>query len=185
MSPTNLAGRNVNGLSADCLDRMASLHAVVFDFDGVFTDNTVSVDQNGVESVRCWRSDGLGLARLREHGLKVLILSTETNPVVAIRAEKMKTDCIHAASDKAASIKDWAASSDIALARVAFVGNDINDIPAFTLVGLPIAVADAYPEILPFVAFRTTKPGGYGAVREICDLIAQARSAASSGHHNG
>lgn len=155
---------------------MSKLQAVVFDFDGVFTDNTVVVDQNGVESVRCWRSDGLGLARLREHGLKTLIISTEVNPVVSVRAKKLKTDCIQGVVDKAVAITEWSASVGIPLSNIAFVGNDINDIPALKEVGLPIAVADAYEEISPFIKYRTSKPGGYGAVREICDLIVYARS---------
>ena len=153
---------------------MCAVQAVVFDFDGVFTDNTVMVDQNGVESVRCWRSDGLGLARLRELGLKTLIISTEVNPVVSVRAKKLKTDCTQGVEDKAEAIAEWAVSVGIQLSNIAFVGNDINDIPALKEVGLPIAVGDAYEEIAPFIKYRTRKPGGYGAVREICDLIVYA-----------
>lgn len=155
---------------------MCALQAVVFDFDGVFTDNTVVVDQNGVESVRCWRSDGLGLARLHELGLKTLIISTEVNPVVSVRAKKLKTDCIQGVEDKAAAIAEWSASTGIPLSSIAFVGNDINDIPVLKEVGLPIAVEDAYEEIFPFIKYRTSKPGGYGAVREVCDLIVYAHS---------
>jgi len=59
---------------------------------------------------------------------------------------------------------------------VAFVGNDINDIPALKAIGFPIAVADTYPEVLPHVLFCTEKPGGFGAVREICDLIFHAKN---------
>lgn len=154
---------------------LCALQAVVFDFDGVFTDNTVVVDQNGVESVRCWRSDGLGLARLRDLGLKTLIISTEANPVVSVRAKKLKTDCIQRVEDKAVAIADWALSVGIPLSNIAFVGNDINDIPAFKAVGLPIAVSDAYPEVFPHVFYRTGKPGGHGAVREVCDLIFRAK----------
>ncbi len=154
---------------------MCVLQAVVFDFDGVLTDNTVVVDQNGVESVRCWRSDGLGLARLRDLGLKTLIISTEVNPVVSVRAKKLKTDCIQGVENKAVAIAEWALSVGIPLSNMAFVGNDINDIPALREVGLPIAVGDAYEEIAPFIKYRTRKPGGYGAVREICDLIGYAR----------
>ena len=151
---------------------ICTLQAVVFDFDGVFTDNTVVVDQNGIESVRCWRSDGLGLTRLRDLGLKVLIISTEVNPVVSLRAEKLKTKCVQGVEDKAVAITEWSLSVGIPLSNMAFVGNDINDIPALKKVGLPIAVGDAYEEIIPFVKYRSRKPGGYGAVREICDLIA-------------
>jgi YrbI family 3-deoxy-D-manno-octulosonate 8-phosphate phosphatase len=153
------------------------LEAVVFDFDGVFTDNTVRVDQNGVESVSCWRSDGLGLKRLREIGISTLILSTEENLVVSVRAAKLKTECIQGVSDKSVALKQWTQSHHFALERIAYVGNDINDLTAFAMVGLPIAVADAYPEVLSHVLMSTARNGGFGAVREVCDMIYHARKA--------
>jgi len=137
----------------------------------------VSVDQNGVESVRCWRSDGLGLSRIRKLGIKTLIISSEENPVVSVRAKKMKTDCVQGVKDKATAIVAWCSEAAIPLSKVAFVGNDINDIPAFKNVGLPIGVADSYEEISPFIKFFTRAPGGYGAVREVCDLLYSAQSA--------
>lgn len=158
----------------DLLPILKELKAIIFDFDGVFTDNTVLVDQNGVESVRCWRSDGLGLARIRSLGLKILIISTEANPVVSIRAKKLNTDCIQGVENKAAVVVAWAASIGLSLSNIGFVGNDINDIPALKEVGLPMGVADAYEEISPFIKYQTRKRGGYGAVREICDLIVNA-----------
>jgi 3-deoxy-D-manno-octulosonate 8-phosphate phosphatase (KDO 8-P phosphatase) len=159
----------------DLLQMLRAVRLVVFDFDGVFTDNTVYVSQEGQESVRCWRSDGLGLARLRSVGVSLLILSTEANPVVTARADKLKIPCVQAVEDKAAALVRVCKQLGIPLTETAFVGNDINDIPALKLVGLPIAVADAYPEIFTHVTYRTAKPGGLGAVREICDLIFHAR----------
>jgi 3-deoxy-D-manno-octulosonate 8-phosphate phosphatase (KDO 8-P phosphatase) len=164
----------------DMADRLAALTAIVFDFDGVFTDNTVRVDQNGLESVVCWRGDGLGLARVRDSGVRTLILSTETNPVVAIRAAKMETEYISGVADKAFALRGWASRHNLPLADVAYVGNDINDIAAFGCVGLPIAVADACLEVLPHVKFKTRTRGGYGAVREVCDVIAAVRVNARS-----
>jgi YrbI family 3-deoxy-D-manno-octulosonate 8-phosphate phosphatase len=156
----------------DSLRRLVvSLQAVVFDFDGVFTDNTVFVDQHGVESVRCWRGDGLGLTQLRNLGLKTLILSTEVNPVVLTRATKLKTECLQGTADKAVAIAQWSASAGVLLEHIAFVGNDINDIPALREVGLPIGVADSHPAIVPYIKYKTRTAGGFGAVREVCDLI--------------
>lgn len=154
---------------------LAEVQLVAFDFDGVFTDNTVTVNQDGSEAVRCWRSDGLGLARLSSAGVRAFIISTETNPVVMARARKLNLLCKQGISDKAAAILDTCKELGIAPAHTMFVGNDINDIPAFKVVGIPIAVADAYPEIFPHVIFRTSKPGGFGAVREICDMIFNAK----------
>jgi 3-deoxy-D-manno-octulosonate 8-phosphate phosphatase (KDO 8-P phosphatase) len=157
---------------------LARVELIAFDFDGVFTDNTLIVSQDGVESVRCWRSDGLGLSRLRSVGVAAFILSTEVNPVVSARARKLKLPCKQALADKAAAIRETSAELGISLERTMFVGNDINDIPAFDIVGLPVAVADAYPEVLPHIRFQTAKPGGYGAVREICDMVYHAKRAA-------
>lgn len=163
---------------------LASVSLLVFDFDGVFTDNTVYVTQEGIESVRCWRSDGLGLARLRSTGVHILIISTELNPVVTVRAQKLKIPCRQGIEDKAAAIVAACNELDIDPAHTMFVGNDINDIPAFNIAGIPVAVADAYPETDQHVLFKTSKPGGYGAVREVCDLIYFAKQGQSSGNNN-
>jgi 3-deoxy-D-manno-octulosonate 8-phosphate phosphatase (KDO 8-P phosphatase) len=152
-------------------DALATVRLIAFDFDGVFTDNTVWVDQHGIESVRCWRSDGLGLARLRYVDVQAFIISTEMNPVVAARAKKLKLPCKQGVEDKATAILATCRELGISPEHTMFVGNDINDIPAFQAVGLPVAVADAYPEVSPHVKFRTQKPGGFGAVREICDMV--------------
>ena len=92
---------------------------VVFDFDGVFTDNTVLVASDGTESVRCWRSDGLGLRMLRELGLQLFVLSTETNPVVAVRCAKLELPCRQGCADKAAALAELAAARGLSLGDVA------------------------------------------------------------------
>ena len=160
---------------------LAGVRLVAFDFDGVFTDNTVYVTQDGVESVRCWRSDGIGLTRLRSTGAHSLILSTEINPVVTARAAKLNAPCKQGIEDKAAAILEACQELGIEPAQAMFVGNDINDIPAFKIVGLPVAVGDSYPEIFPHVLYRTSKPGGHGAVREVCDLIYHAKHKSLNG----
>ena len=164
---------NVNTINKELL---ASVRLIAFDFDGVFTDNTVYVTQDGVESVRCWRSDGLGLSRLQSVGVQAFIISTEANPVVTARAKKLKMPCKQGIEDKAATILETCRELGIASEQTMFVGNDINDIPAFKSVGVPVAVADAYPEVYPHVIYRTEKPGGFGAVREVCDLIFHAKN---------
>ncbi len=154
---------------------LATVQLVAFDFDGVFTDNTVFVSQEGVESVRCWRSDGIGLSRLCKVEVLTVIISTEINPVVQARANKLKLPCKQGVEDKAAAVLDVCREFGVAPKHVMFVGNDINDIPAFEFVGIPVAVADAYPEVEPHILYRTEKSGGLGAVREVCDLIFHAK----------
>jgi YrbI family 3-deoxy-D-manno-octulosonate 8-phosphate phosphatase len=155
---------------------LAGVQLVAFDFDGVFTDNTVYVTQDGSEAVCCWRSDGIGLTRLRNAGVHVLILSTESNPVVAVRATKMHAPFRQGIEDKAAAILECCRENAVEPRHAMFVGNDVNDIPAFKAVGVPVAVRDSYPEVLEHVAYRTTRPGGHGAVREVCDLIVRAKT---------
>ena len=162
-------------------EMLSTVKLIAFDFDGVFTDNTVYITQGGVESVRCWRSDGLGLSRLQSIGVHAFIISTEENPVVTARANKLKMSCKQGVEDKAAAILQTCTELGIEPEHTMFVGNDINDIPAFKSVGLPVAVADAYPEVDPYVLFQTEKSGGLGAVREICDLVFNARNGGSNG----
>jgi YrbI family 3-deoxy-D-manno-octulosonate 8-phosphate phosphatase len=156
----------------------AFIELVAFDFDGVFTDNTVYINEQGIESVRCWRSDGLGLERLKSVDVGIVIVSTETNPVVTARAGKLKIPCKQCVEDKALAIVSICNDFGVDIKKTAFVGNDINDIPAFKLVGLPIAVSDAHPDVIPYVSYQTSALGGRGAVREICDLIFTAKSKA-------
>jgi len=163
------------------IDLLSTVRLIAFDFDGVFTDNSVYVTQDGIESVRCWRSDGLGLDRLRSIGIEILIISTEINPVVMARAQKLKLPCKQGVQDKAAEILATCQDLQINPQQTMFVGNDINDIPAFQSIGIPVGVADSYPEIYPYILYRTQKPGGLGAVREICDLVFNTRKNSDNG----
>src|SRR5437899_739869 len=110
------------GRDLDALFRRVRL--VVFDFDGVFTDNTVYVSQDGTESVRCWRSDGLGTTKLKQAGVDTVIVSTETNPVVSVRSRKLAMRCVQGCSDKLGAVRSLAAELGIRLEDVAYVGND-------------------------------------------------------------
>ncbi len=152
-------------------DLLAKIRLVAFDFDGVFTDNMVYVLENGTEAVRCFRSDGLGLQKLEKLGIETVIISTEANPVVSARAHKLKIRCVQDCRDKRAALESIAKESGISLAEVAFVGNDINDLPCLTCVALPIVVQDAHQDVVPTALYQTKNPGGHGAVREVCDLF--------------
>lgn len=162
-------------------DLLATVRLIAFDFDGVFTDNTVYVTQDGIETVRCWRSDGLGLSRLSAVGVQTFIISTEKNPVVSARAKKLNLPCLQGVEDKAAGVLAICRELQVDPQHAMFVGNDINDIPAFQSVGIPVCVADAYPDVYSYVLYRTQKPGGFGAVREICDLVFNARNTGRNG----
>ncbi|WP_420883398.1 cytidylyltransferase domain-containing protein [Brevibacterium koreense] len=151
--------------------QVIDVDALVTDFDGVHTDDGAYVDEDGNEQVRIHRGDGMGVSRLVRSGLPVMILSKERNPVVTRRAEKLHVDVTQGADNKSQVLRSWIDDQGLDPARVAYVGNDINDLEAFDVVGWPIAVADAHPKVLAAARVVLDRPGGKGAVREVCDLI--------------
>lgn len=152
-------------------DKFQNIELVIFDFDGVFTNNMVYVNEDGQESVRCFRSDGLGISKLKKIGVMPIIISTEINNVVQMRAKKLNIACYNGIKNKGLKVLSVCKELRINPKHTAYVGNDINDLEALKVVGLPIGVADSFPEILPFIEYKTKKLGGLGAVREVCDLI--------------
>ncbi|MFJ2888291.1 cytidylyltransferase domain-containing protein [Streptomyces sp. NPDC087305] len=147
------------------------IDAVVLDFDGTQTDDRVLIDSDGREFVSVHRGDGLGIAALRKSGLKMLILSSEQNPVVAARARKLQLPVLHGIDRKDLALKQWCEEQGIAPERVLYVGNDVNDLPCFALVGWPVAVASAHDVVRGAARAVTTVAGGDGAVREIASWI--------------
>jgi 3-deoxy-D-manno-octulosonate 8-phosphate phosphatase (KDO 8-P phosphatase) len=149
----------------------------VFDFDGVFTDNRVWVNERGEESLAFSRSDGLGLRRLDEVGVRYLIVSMEKNAIVAARAKKLEVDCVQGVDDKLSIVRDRAVDLGVTLEDTAFVGNDINDAECLRAVGVPVVPADAWPEVKPLAHWVLSRPGGNGCVREFCDAVWEAQRA--------
>jgi N-acylneuraminate cytidylyltransferase len=147
------------------------VRAVVTDFDGVHTDDTAIIDADGGERVRISREDGMGVALLRRAGIPMLILSTEVNPVVRARADKLRVPVLHGIDDKAAALTDWAQENEVRLADVAYLGNDVNDLAAMRLVGWPVAVANAHPLVLEEARVVLRRRGGEGAVRELVERV--------------
>ena len=144
---------------------------VVFDFDGVFSDNRVWVDGDGREMVAAYRSDSIGIKRLRKAGVNAMVLSSETDLAVEARCKKMDVPVIHGVEDKAPILKKYLADHDIDPEKVIYVGNDVNDLPCFPLVGFTVAVSDAQKDVIRQADYILDKPGGYGAVRELCERI--------------
>lgn len=145
---------------------------LVMDFDGVFTDNRVIVDQNGVESVRADRSDGLGFGLLKaQTPVECLIISKERNPVVAQRAAKLGIPVLQAVDDKATALKKVMQERKVSQEETIFVGNDVNDLPALPIAGFFVAPADSHPEVLRRADLVLENKGGRGALRELCDLL--------------
>lgn len=148
---------------------------VVFDFDGVMTNNTVLTLEDGKEGVLCSRADGAGLALLREAGIDAMVLSSEANPVVARRCEKLGVPCMQGVRDKATELRRAIAERGLHPSQVVYVGNDLNDLDCMHIAGCSVAVADAHPVVRQAAAITLTRKGGEGAVREICELLWSAR----------
>ncbi|MFJ6415173.1 cytidylyltransferase domain-containing protein [Paeniglutamicibacter sp. NPDC091659] len=151
--------------------------ALVTDFDGVHTADTAYLGQDGMESVRISRADGMGISLLKKAGIHLMILSSETNPVVTARATKLGIDVAQGVNDKARVLKRWMAERGLDPERVAYLGNDVNDLDPMSLVGWPLTVADAREEVHAAARHRLATPGGHGAVREAADLILTGRTA--------
>jgi len=146
---------------------------IIWDFDGVFTDNKVYTDQNGIESVMCDRGDGMGLELLRKDKpfIKNFVLSKERNPVVSARCKKVKVDYLQSQDDKPTVIKSLMEQHNLSKDEVMYVGNDVNDVPCFEVVGIAVAVANAVDEAKEKAHATTKASGGNGAIREICDKL--------------
>lgn len=151
----------------DIRERMKKLKLIVYDFDGVMTDNRVIVGQNGMESVVVHRGDGYGVSQIKNLSIEQVIISTETNPVVRQRAKKLKIDIIHGVSDKKSTLMEYCQDKGYAMEEVMFIGNDLNDYDAMLSAGVKGAPADAEEEILAIADWISKAMGGHGVIREL------------------
>lgn len=144
---------------------------VVFDFDGVLTDNRVLVFEDGREAVFCNRSDGLAFDMLRHASIPTLILSTEKNPVVGARAQKLRVDVLQSVSNKKETLQNYCKKNKIPLHSVMFIGNDINDLEVMKTVGYPVAVSDAHPSVKNVACYISECIGGQGVARDVVENL--------------
>jgi 3-deoxy-D-manno-octulosonate 8-phosphate phosphatase (KDO 8-P phosphatase) len=156
---------------------LAEIRLVVFDFDGVFSDNRVWTNDRGEESVACFRGDSAGLRRLDEVGVSTFILTSETNDAVLARARKIQIECIRGIEDKLPVLMAELERRGVALTETAYVGNDINDAECLAAVGLAVIPADAWAEVVPLAGMVLSRSGGHGCVREFCDAVWNAKRA--------
>jgi N-acylneuraminate cytidylyltransferase len=147
------------------------LRVVAMDFDGVFTDNTVYLDETGREQVRCHRGDGLGLERLRKRGYELVIISKEKNQVAGARAKKLEIPIFFGVEDKLPLLKEWLRERGLTLAQTLYVGNDVNDVECLSAAACGVAVGDAHPSAKAAADLVLSASGGRGALRELSDLI--------------
>ena len=163
-----LRSRSTAGRLALLPDR---LDALAFDFDGVFTDDRVTVLGEGREAVVCSRGDGMGIELLRKAGWPMVVLSKETHPIVSARCAKLGLECQQGIEEKLPALRRWLEGRGFAAERTLYLGNDINDLSCLSAVGCPAVVSDAHPDAARAARIILEKPGGQGALRELAELI--------------
>jgi YrbI family 3-deoxy-D-manno-octulosonate 8-phosphate phosphatase len=153
--------------------KIRGIKLFAMDFDGVFTDNRVFIDEKGKEIVACDRSDSLGIKMLKERrpDIKIIVISKETSNVVKARCDKLKIECKTGIDDKLTTFKKIIDAGNAKPEEVAYIGNDVNDIECIQFAGIGVAVSDAAPQVLKVADYITHKKGGRGAIRELIDII--------------
>tara|TARA_B100001964_G_C14203588_1_gene587042 strand:- start:1069 stop:1581 length:513 start_codon:yes stop_codon:yes gene_type:complete len=147
------------------------VEAFVFDFDGVLTNNFVYVSEDGKESVRCSRADGIAFDALRKLEKTSYILSSEKNSVVTKRANKLGITAIQGKRDKLAAIKELIKKKNLDINRIVYVGNDLNDLQVMKKLKLTMCPKDSHPRVQAVALFVLKTKGGEGIVREILEAV--------------
>ncbi len=162
----------------DIVEKLKLVQLLVLDFDGVFTDGCVYVNQDGVESVKCSRKDGLGINLLHKHGLEAFVISKEINPVVAARCKKLGIPCVqgvHDSDGKLEILKRILDEKGLSSDQIAYMGDDINDYACIEYAGVGITTKDGHESLREIALYTTNACGGDHAVREVCEKILKAK----------
>lgn len=153
-------------------ERLRNIRLLLLDVDGVMTDGRIIFDSNGVESKFFNVKDGHGIKMVQRAGIEVGIISGRGSVVVSNRAAELGISLVYQkALDKLTPYQEILERTELTDAQVAFMGDDVIDIPVLCRVGFAVAPADAVDEVFPHVHFTTRNRGGWGAVREVCDLL--------------
>lgn len=155
--------------------KLKKIKLFALDFDGVFTDGNVYLNQDGVETVVCSRRDSLGMNLLKKEGIKFVVLSMEPNPIVAKRCEKLKIEMLYSPNEKLSLLKDLIKRESVKIEETAYMGDDLNDLDCLKYAGVAFTVKDGAPECLKVADYVTRRQSGDHALREVCNLILSAR----------
>jgi 3-deoxy-D-manno-octulosonate 8-phosphate phosphatase (KDO 8-P phosphatase) len=160
----------------DILAKAARIQLVLFDVDGVLTDGSLFLGDDGQEYKAFHSRDGHGMAMLQGAGVPIGIITGRTSQVVIHRMASLGIEHVYQGRrDKLPAFEDLIARLGISPEAAAFVGDDVVDLPIMTRVGLAIAVADAHPLVVRHAHWTTPHPGGRGAARDVCELILEAK----------
>jgi len=157
-------------------DRLKKIKLLILDVDGVMTDGRIIFDSNGIESKFFNVKDGHGIKMLQRSGIEIGIISGRESRVVANRATELGINQVYQKSlDKMVPYRQMLEAVGVADEEVAFMGDDVIDIPLLKRVGFAAAPADAVAEVRTLVHYVAKNRGGWGAVRELCDLVLKAQ----------
>lgn len=153
-------------------DKLEKIRLLLLDVDGVLTDGRIIYDDQGGETKAFDVKDGHGMKLLQRAGIRIGIITGRQSPVVDRRARELGIDLVYqGAKDKLVPFREILERTGLAAEQVAYVGDDYPDLPVLRQVGFAVTVADALDELKPLVDYVTSRPGGRGAVREVCDLL--------------
>ena len=159
------------------LRRLRNVRLLGLDVDGVLTDGRLYYGPDDTEYKAFHVQDGSAMKRLMASGVPIAVVTGRTSAAVARRTSELGVPYLYAGVvDKLATLDELAAKSGVAVDAMAFAGDDLADLAVFGHVGVSLGVADAHPEVIRQADYVTSRPGGHGAVREICDLVIAARS---------
>jgi N-acylneuraminate cytidylyltransferase len=171
----NLMKRRAISKDISYKEKLKNTKIIVSDFDGVMTDNRALVDENGKESVYVSRADGQGINIMKEMGIEVIVLSTEKNPVVSRRAEKLGIFCLQDVRDKRQAVLEYCRENNLKTSEVAYIGNDVNDLGALEVAGVKIVPSDGDKSVKRIADIITDTNGGYGVIREIAAILEEIK----------
>lgn len=160
----------------DILERASRIKLVIFDVDGVLTDGSLYIGDDGQEYKAFNSRDGHGMVMIQQTGVTLAIITGRTSEVVRIRMEGLGIEHVYQGKrDKLPAYEDLKQALDIADEDIAYVGDDVVDLPIMRRVGLAVAVADAHPLVQRHAHWLTGSPGGRGAGRDVCELVMEAQ----------
>ncbi len=150
---------------------LENIHLIIFDFDGVFTNNKVYLSEDGKETVVCDRSDGMAIKALHGLSVKMIVLSTEKNKVVKHRAKKLNLECYNNISNKEVFLKNYIKKNRTDFSNCLYVGNDLNDYNAMKCCKYKVCPSDSHDEIIRISNYLLNVKGGDGVIRELLEKI--------------
>ncbi|WP_024792191.1 3-deoxy-manno-octulosonate-8-phosphatase KdsC [Candidatus Ruthturnera calyptogenae] len=158
-------------------EQAKNIKLIIFDVDGVLTDGGLYFSDEGVELKRFNSLDGLGIKLLKQNGIEVAVISARSSKNITYRMNDLGIEHFYQGQDdKVVAFNNLIKKLSLQTKQVAYMGDDIIDLPIMRKISLPIAVANAHELVKKNACFITKKIGGHGAVREVCDLLLKAQN---------